>query len=252
MDAARGVEAPGGPLTTSEGNSPMADDSQTTFFEKIQAASSLAGVNRVRTHRPSAPCQYDGCQGWAWAQGYCGTHYQKLRREGRIQNKRILNDPVRRFYSKIEVNPETLCWEWQGSIHPTGYALMGIGGRAKLLKSHRFAYELFHGAIPSGLQVMHACDNRICSNVAHLSLGTGKDNMRDCVAKRRNRAARGDAGQKITAAMALHIRVLYAKGMVGSGYGLANPFSIQSLASTYGVAPMTISSIVKGQAHLEP
>ncbi len=142
----------------------MAEEDKAAFFEIIQERNSLAGVKRARNHRPSAPCSYDGCEGWAWAQGFCNNHYQKLKREGGIQNKRILNDPVRRFYSKIEVNAETLCWEWQGAIHPTGYCMMGIGGRAKLIKVHRFSYELFFGEIPLDLQVMHACDNRICTN----------------------------------------------------------------------------------------
>jgi hypothetical protein len=226
----------------------MTDDEQSTFFQIIQERNSLAGVKRIRKHRPSQPCQFDGCAGWAWAQGYCGTHYHRLRSQGKLPPKRILNDPVRRFYSKIEVNPETLCWEWQAYIHPTGYALMGIGGKAKMLKVHRFSFELFFGDIPPGLQVMHACDNRRCSNPAHLSAGTGRDNMQDCLAKGRNAAAMGTAGPKLTSAMAQNIRVMYARGLVGAFGNKANPYSIRNLAIIYGVTDATIAGILKGKA----
>ena len=215
----------------------MAEDDRTTFFEIIQERNSLAGVKRNRKpHRPSKPCEYEGCNGWAWAQGYCGTHYQKMKREGKIQNKRILNDPVRRFYSKIAVHPETLCWEWQGNIHPRGYPIMGIGGRAQGIKVHRFSYQLFHGDIPPGIQVMHACDNPKCSNPDHLSLGTAKDNMMD--ASRKGRLI-GRPSRKLTQQMIATLRVLYARGN----------HPVSTLAWIYGIDETTCWAMVKGRSH---
>lgn len=186
------------------------------------------------------PCQHEGCNGWAWAQAYCDHHYQKLKRLGIIKPKRILNDPVRRFYSKIEVNPVTLCWEWQGTVHPTGYGMLGIGGRAQQVKAHRFSYELFFGTIPPGQRVLHYCDVRTCANPAHLWLGTDLDNMQDCSKKGRTGGQRGTSVPKLTDAMVMNIRVMYARGA----------HSCRQLAAIYTVTEETIRKIVKAGMHL--
>ncbi|WP_020471509.1 HNH endonuclease signature motif containing protein [Zavarzinella formosa] len=215
----------------------MAKNDKSTFFEILQERNSLKGIKRSRNHRPSMPCQYEECNGWAWAQGFCGSHYHKMRREGLLPVKRIHNDPFRRYYSKIEVNPVSLCWEWQGFIHPSGYAIMGIGGNGRGLKVHRFAYQLFYGEIPPKMQVMHACDNRRCSNPAHISLGTAKENRQDAARKGRLPSK----CKHLTPQMIASLRVLYAQGN----------HSISELAWIYGIDQDTARDIVRGRTHLE-
>lgn len=78
----------------------------------------------------------------------------------------------------------TDCIEGKGAVNNSGYCSTRRDG--KKIGAHRNAYIEAYGCIPSGLQVMHVCDNRKCINPSHLKLGTASDNMRDCVSKGRH------------------------------------------------------------------
>lgn len=60
----------------------------------------------------------------------------------------------------------------------------------KLIRLHRYIYEMKYGKIPKGLFACHKCDNRVCLNPEHIFLGDNKDNMNDMMNK--NRQARGE------------------------------------------------------------
>lgn len=75
------------------------------------------------------------------------------------------------------------CWEWQGWVHPRGYAWMGYRGRS--WKAHRLAYTLWKGPIPEGMVICHTCDIRHCVNPDHLFMGTYDTNNKDMAAKGR-------------------------------------------------------------------
>jgi hypothetical protein len=87
------------------------------------------------------------------------------------------------------------CWNWLLGKDRSGYGRMkvqlGSRDRFRATSAHRYAYELFIGAIPHGACVLHRCDNRACCNPAHLFVGTQQDNIRDMHAK-----GRGPKGYK--------------------------------------------------------
>jgi hypothetical protein len=49
------------------------------------------------------------------------------------------------------------------------------------------SWELAHGPIPDGLNVLHVCDVRDCVNPQHLFVGTQSENMKDAFRKGRIR-----------------------------------------------------------------
>lgn len=97
----------------------------------------------------------------------------------------IKTPPFKRLYSNYKVVSD--CWIWQGNTQSSGYGCIKAFG--VMVSCHRLSYELYNGKIPDGMEVMHSCDNPLCINPDHLSLGTHKDNMRDMIKK--GRAKRG-------------------------------------------------------------
>jgi hypothetical protein len=100
---------------------------------------------------------------------------------------------VNRFWDKVLIpvlipsapfNRENTCWIWQGakgsgagSLHKAVYGNFKLYGR-RVVKAHRFAWELFHGPIPEGMSVDHKCGNTLCCNPSHLELVTIPENTR--------------------------------------------------------------------------
>jgi hypothetical protein len=97
-----------------------------------------------------------------------------------------------RFQSKVDRRGPDDCWEWRGSQGTRGYGSFRTDG--KTVRAHRMAYELARGPIPDGMMICHHCDNPPCCNPAHLFLGTAGDNVRDMVAKGRNRRRSDESG----------------------------------------------------------
>lgn len=91
-----------------------------------------------------------------------------------------------RFWAKVAI-VEGGCWIWTACTK-NGYGCINPGGkRGGTVYSHRLSYSWSKGDIPKGLQAMHSCDNRLCVNPAHLSLGTNKDNSDDMMRKGRHK-----------------------------------------------------------------
>lgn len=79
----------------------------------------------------------------------------------------------------------TPCRLWDKATDGDGYGVSGKLARSNSRLTHRAAYELFYGAIPEGLQVLHRCDRTNCIEPTHLYAGTDADNMQDKVRRGR-------------------------------------------------------------------
>lgn len=80
------------------------------------------------------------------------------------------------IWRRIDQSGPTECWPYTGSTFNGRYGRFFLDGEAVL--AHRVVYELCHGAIPSGLYVMHKCNNIICCNPHHLVIGSNSENQR--------------------------------------------------------------------------
>jgi hypothetical protein len=93
------------------------------------------------------------------------------------------SDPGARLWPRLVRNGR--CMEWTGCTNEHGYGVMTVDGRR--IKAHRFAWIIVHGPIPTGMDVLHHCDNPPCCNVTEcLFLGTMRDNMADMISKGRH------------------------------------------------------------------
>lgn len=135
-----------------------------------------------------------------------------------------------RFWAKVETTLEDACWNWKAGTNHDGYGLFQLG--PKLLRAHRVAYALRHGAAPDSLVLRHQCDNRRCVNPSHLLPGTKKQNMEEAVERGRNAHGERHGRAKLDEAKVLNLRLRYRAGepigILAAEFGVAGPVAYRA------------------------
>lgn len=130
-----------------------------------------------------------------------------------------------RFWAKVRRARVNECWEWTGTKNAKGYGIFRLH-QTRCSAAHRVAYEIATGPIPSGMLVLHRCDNPSCCNPAHLFIGTHIENMADMTAKKRNAFGVRSPKALLTPEQVIEIRSI--KGCT------------KALAAKFGVREITI------------
>jgi hypothetical protein len=170
---------------------------------------------------------------------YCGAQVPSGRKfcNAECYRQKRLTQPIeQRFWSKVDRSGE--CWLWTGGAWNSGYGqfrLSGQKGQQKTIGAHQYSYQLAHGRMPDGLEVMHSCDTPLCVRPDHLRAGTHLQNVRDAAAKGHYRVPR-PTRQKLTATQVQEIRSLVAAGelryRVADRYGITKAYVTRIMAGT--------------------
>lgn len=122
-----------------------------------------------------------------------------------------------RFWSRVDVKTDAMCWEWRAGKDRHGYGVCRFNGKDNR-RAHRVAYELCYGD-PGDAHILHECDNPGCCNPYHMSAGDHQKNMEDMI-KRARRST-----EKLRPEHVVQIREKHASGK-----------SPSELAEEYGVS----------------
>ncbi len=142
---------------------------------------------------------------------------------------------IERFWSKVEVDSETECWNWKAFRDKNGYGVISING--KIRKAHRISFHIHYRRLPL-LNICHSCDNPACCNPHHLWEGTQGDNMKDMADKGRSLHRYGiqHPCAKLTTDKVIEIRQLVSSGV-----------EQKKVAGMFDVTQSAVSKIVTGR-----
>lgn len=134
------------------------------------------------------------------------------------------------------------CWLWTGSHGEDKHGQPTYGQimvASKRMGAHRFSFLLHGGTVPDGLEIMHACDTKLCCRPSHLSAGTRSQNLLDGFAAPANQgvcAGENNGRARLTWTDVHAIRAARAAGATQP-----------DLARRYGVSQVQIHHIERGK-----
>jgi hypothetical protein len=141
---------------------------------------------------------------------------------------------------------EVPCLVWDRSVNHKGYGRLWTPRTLGSIKTtgstksvHRATWEMVFGEIPSGLEVLHKCDNPPCFHPSHLFTGNQSDNIMDCISKGRhissNSGLKGSRhpSSKLTEDIVLEIRSRRKDGIPQV-----------EIARSFGLSQATVSMLV--------
>lgn len=137
-----------------------------------------------------------------------------------------------RFWS--HVNKTETCWLWTASTNDYGYGQFGVTPH-RIVRAHRFSYELANGPIPAGMYVLHRCDNPPCIRPGHLFHGDARANAIDRASKKRGNPPKGQAQ---------HLAKLTEQGVQLIRTADRGELKVSELSQLLGVSTRTIYEVL--------
>lgn len=181
-------------------------------------------------------CAVIGCERKSFSRGLCGTHYQRVKITGNLEQDRPIgvSRGLNWLKSNADVEHEN-CVEWPFSCGNHGYDQIYANGRNKV--TSRVCCEIFHGPAPtSDHQAAHRCGNRKCVNKNHIRWATPKENCADKLMHGTHRCGEANASAKLSNAQAASIR--------------SDNRPTRFLARLYGIDPKAVRLIKQGKTYL--
>jgi len=146
---------------------------------------------------------------------------------------------VDRFWTKVDIQGEDDCWNWQ--LTPTkdgGYGLYSAGGT--LHRTSRFAYihgdGLYTKKIMGNLRIATSCRNKLCCNPGHMKLNSQQEVFDKMRAAGQISVGSDCKQSKLREADVVAIRARYVNRSLTHGYG---PIGVD-----YGVSTGCIRDII--------
>jgi hypothetical protein len=172
--------------------------------------------------------------------GYCSTHYQRLRRLGRLEGlKKPLatrGEPQRFLLSAFDYGEQDRCLIWPFGRDQEGRGRVNYKGhRSRLV--HQVVCEAVHGPRPGPTyEVAHSCgkSHEACCNPHHLRWATHAENEADKAAHGTSQHGQRNLRAKLTDADVAEIRSL-----VGTE-------SQRRIAERFGISQSAVSMIQRG------